>query len=104
VCALSDCDTEAYVDAVNAEGLCGFHDWRLPTAGELASIVHHGRVGPAIDPDYFPDVAADGTPYWTSTPFAIDGSFAWGLIFDDGRLVLASKSARLRLRLVRAGE
>lgn len=32
------CNTEAYVNAVNAEGLCGHQDWRLPTYTELAAI------------------------------------------------------------------
>ncbi|MFO7285293.1 MAG: DUF1566 domain-containing protein [Gammaproteobacteria bacterium] len=104
VCSLSDCNTQAYVEAVNAVGLCGFHDWRLPTAGELASIVHHGRTTPAIDTNYFPDVPADGTPYWTSTPFAADATTAWGIDFMDGVLLYAGKAARFRVRLVRADD
>ncbi|MGE3773678.1 MAG: DUF1566 domain-containing protein [Gammaproteobacteria bacterium] len=32
------CNTEAYVEAVNAQGLCGHRDWRLPTYTELAGI------------------------------------------------------------------
>src|SRR3990172_6109187 len=28
VCSGSDCDTSAFVDAVNARGLCGYSDWR----------------------------------------------------------------------------
>lgn len=32
------CNTEAYVEAVNAQGLCGHRDWRLPTYTELAAI------------------------------------------------------------------
>lgn len=34
----ASCNTEAYVEAVNAEGLCGHHDWRLPTYMELAAV------------------------------------------------------------------
>lgn len=36
-CSLADkrCNTDAYITAVNAAGLCGHHDWRLPTVGEL---------------------------------------------------------------------
>ncbi|HMM77025.1 MAG TPA: DUF1566 domain-containing protein [Gammaproteobacteria bacterium] len=32
------CNTEAYVEAVNAQGLCGHRDWRLPTYTELAAV------------------------------------------------------------------
>ena len=32
------CNTEAYVNAVSAAGLCGFHDWRLPTINELVAV------------------------------------------------------------------
>jgi len=27
---LSQCNTQAFVAAVNAQGLCGFNDWRMP--------------------------------------------------------------------------
>jgi hypothetical protein len=36
-CLGSDCDTAAYVNAVNATGLCGFDDWRMPSRDELGS-------------------------------------------------------------------
>ncbi|NOT83619.1 MAG: DUF1566 domain-containing protein, partial [Methylococcaceae bacterium] len=31
------CDTESYVRQVNAQGLCGANDWRLPTGDELVA-------------------------------------------------------------------
>ena len=34
------CHTEDYIDAVNAEGLCGYSDWRLPTENELPTLLH----------------------------------------------------------------
>ena len=42
------CNTEAYVEAVNATALCGYRDWRLPTYAELAAIAPytHGDTTP----------------------------------------------------------
>ena len=37
-CSGSDCDTHAFVAAVNEAGHCGFNDWRMPTRDELGSI------------------------------------------------------------------
>lgn len=103
-CSGSDCDTSAYVDAVNAAGLCGFDDWRVPTADELASLVHHGRTAPSIDVDYFPDVPSGSALFWTSTPVANAASEAWSLDFAEGTLVNPPKSYAAYLRLVRAAQ
>jgi hypothetical protein len=37
-CKGSACDTAALVKAINAEGFCGYQDWRMPTRDELGSI------------------------------------------------------------------
>ncbi|HEY8519937.1 MAG TPA: DUF1566 domain-containing protein [Gammaproteobacteria bacterium] len=106
-CVGSTCNTHAYAAVVNAETLCGFDDWRLPTAAELTSLVHHGRAAPAIDVDYFPDAdvpAGDDALYWTATPSAADSAKAWAVDFATGELVSAHKSYPARVRLVRAGE
>lgn len=103
-CTNSGCDTSSYVSSINAQTLCGFDDWRLPTADELASLVHHGRTNPAIDLDYFPDVPSADALYWTSTPFAQDASKAWSVNFDNGELVNVQKAYPAYLRLVRASK
>ncbi|HEX6999455.1 MAG TPA: DUF1566 domain-containing protein [Gammaproteobacteria bacterium] len=103
-CTGSACDTAAYAAAVNAQTLCGFDDWRLPAASELASIVHHGRSAPAIDADYFPDVPSAEALYWTATPSAADANAAWAVNFATGELVSVFKSYPARVRLVRAAE
>ncbi|MBZ2190208.1 DUF1566 domain-containing protein [Alcanivorax sp. JB21] len=60
------CTVEAYVTAVNAEGLCGHQDWRLPDLHELLSLVHYGRQQtPWQDTDFFPE--ASSVPLWSST-------------------------------------
>ena len=43
------CETQAYVDWVNRQGLCGYSDWRLPSIRELVSIAVISSEIPAFD-------------------------------------------------------
>lgn len=111
-CSLTNCNTEAFVNAVNAAGLCGFYDWRLPNHMELLSIVHFGGSdGMKLDMDYFPyagDPDADVIWYWTAQPGA-DGvsnnaaQNAWAIDFISGVDNFLNKSSAAHVRLVRAG-
>ncbi len=97
------CDTEKFVQDVNAVGLCGASDWRLPTAKELHSIVDLGRGDElAIDPDYFPNTYDNRNmkTFWSSSPF--DKSRAWFVNFDDGYIYHSTKVSGNRVRLVRS--
>ncbi len=91
------CDASAYVDAVNAAGLCGAQDWRLPTVRELQGIVSAGNAGPAIDSDYFPNTQVGSC--WTATPAAADTARAWRVDFarGDSGTELSSNSSGVRL-------
>ncbi|GEM_PF-2332752 len=40
---LALCNTQAYIDAVNAQNLCAGSDWRLPTVKELVSILNYAQ-------------------------------------------------------------
>jgi hypothetical protein len=95
------CDTEHFAAAVNAAGLCGAHDWRLPTVKELESIVDFGRAGPAVDPAYFPNTA--DSYYWSATPYAGDGRIAWYVSFNHGSASHGVRDFGLHVRLVRGG-
>ena len=107
-CIGSDCDTEAFKNAVNIAGWCGSNDWRLPTLGELQSIVDKGKKRPAIDTDYFPNTSILKFYTWTSSPIAdIDAGvdFAWAVSFDAGISIAWGKTggAVAGARLVRGG-
>jgi hypothetical protein len=52
--------------------LGGDEDWRLPTEGELLTIIDTSFTGIAIDTKYFKDTL--GVPFWTSTPGEYDNS------------------------------
>ena len=60
ICSGSACDTESYVEAVNAVGLCGRNDWRIPESREYLSL------NGALFVTYFP-FSPSGN-YWTTAP------------------------------------
>ena len=94
--AAGGCDTAAYAAAVNAAGLCGAGDWRLPSRDELASLSMNrdGGLNYLGDPSYFQS-SSDSGGYWTSTP-GYDGASAWSIGFD-----VASRNSKSTPRLVR---
>jgi hypothetical protein len=58
-------DVTGFLAAVNAAGLCGAHDWRLPSPTELQGIVDMNPVGAvAIDERFFPNSMANF--HWAS--------------------------------------
>lgn len=100
---LAQCNTQAYVAAVNAAGLCGASSgWRLPTRRELLSIVHLGTNSPAIDGNYFPNTQSNW--YWTSDLYAPDPAFAWNVFFNFGYAVALDLDGNVHVRLVRSGQ
>ncbi|WP_417913186.1 DUF1566 domain-containing protein [Candidatus Electronema sp. TJ] len=79
--AATFCNTQAYVNRVNAAGWCGASDWRMPTRKELEGLVHRGRYSPTIDISYFPDTTNGW--YWSGSPLA--GYSDYGRIVNFGR-------------------
>jgi hypothetical protein len=100
------CNTHAYAQAVNAQGLCGAKDWRLPDVNQLLSIVHMGRTDQSIEETYFPDTADTMLSgwYWSSTPVANDSSLTLGIGFYFGRANVHGKGGDGQVRLVRSGQ
>ncbi len=98
-CEESDCDTNAYVQAVNDSGLCGANDWRMPTKRELLSIIDNAHFKPAVDARLFPNTLS--SYYWTSSPYPDQNNSAWQVYFQSGEASPNNKSESNHIRLVR---
>jgi len=87
-CSGSDCDTYAYVQAVNREGYCGFRDWRVPLRDELASISDPRKMSrpPTTNLEFFPH--AQAAEYWSSNDyhFQYDSAWAWNFLYGHDRV------------------
>lgn len=110
--ATAQCNTQAYIDQINAQGVCGFFDWRLPDVQELQSIVHYGKTSPPlVDTVFFPYWGGANSQtlwYWTSQSSA-DGvsndiaQNAWAIDMNSGTDGFLLKTSERRVILVRAG-
>jgi hypothetical protein len=100
-CQNSDCDTHAYVEAVNSTGHCGFTDWRVPLRGELASISdpRGAESLPTVNPRYFPHMQS--AEYWSANDFAFQWNAAWVWNFQHGHDRVEWKATPRHVRLVR---
>jgi hypothetical protein len=96
-----NCNTHSYAQAVNAQGLCGASDWRLPSRRELQGIVDYGRHSPAIDTAYFPNTATESSAVWADTLEVYNPNNAWSVYFRNGDTSASGRDYNLRVRLVR---
>jgi hypothetical protein len=100
----TDCDTLAYVEAINTQRLCGYSDWRLPRKEELLSLIQYanGRTESqaTIDAQYFPQTAPSW--YWTASSNPNKPDYAWFVLFRNGLALNALKHHPKHIRLVRS--
>lgn len=73
---LSNCNTQAYIDKINEQKLCGVDNWRLPTYHELFNIANlTGATGKDIYPS---QIIKNGEltrgTFWTSSPLLTSNS------------------------------
>ena len=96
------CTTQAYVDAINAAGLCGFKDWRLPTVAELKPLTSINKGGATIDVAQFPNTAPVG--YWTASSYPHRDNYVWYVFFAGaGDAFGDASTANYAVRVVRTG-
>ncbi len=100
-CISDDCDTTAYVQAVNATGYCGHSDWRMPTRDELGSISDPRKIEnpPTANLAIFPYTQAE--EYWSSNDYQFQYDTAWRWNFKFGHDRVDWKASPARVRLVR---
>ena len=100
-CAGSDCDTTAYVEAVNTMGYCGHSDWRMPSRDELGSISDPRKPNnpPTANLNYFPYTQSG--EYWSANDYQFQYNAAWRWSFEFGHDRVEWKKEPARIRLVR---
>lgn len=95
------CNSESYVNAVNAATVCGFSDWRVPNPRELFSLVNSGSTTyPIVDQSIFSDMTNQNT-YWTSASYPSRASDAYVVHFLGPSTGWNTKTFAYYLRLVR---
>jgi hypothetical protein len=125
-CVTADCQTARpngltifkWVAQLNGAHFAGHHDWRVPNAKELQSIVNYNVVNPAVTPAFhgascgscssLADAACSCTQsnnYWSSTTYALPGILdgAWVVYFANGTVVFNVKTSTYFVRAVRGG-
>jgi hypothetical protein len=96
------CDTYSFVQKVNAQGLCGYKDWRMPSSGELFGITDLRGVRPTIDVSFFPNTVA--SYFWSGSPVAGGLDYARDVYFYSGGDHWDERSSAFAVRLVRTGQ
>jgi hypothetical protein len=100
-CVGSECDTSAYVEAVNQSVYCGHNDWRMPTRDELGSISDPRKLDqpPTINLKFFPHTQPD--EYWSGNDYQFQYNAAWLWNYQFGHDRVEWKASARRVRLVR---
>jgi hypothetical protein len=100
-CVASDCDTTAYVEAVNQAGYCGHNDWRLPSRDELGSVSDPRKPHnpPTANLKYFPYTQIG--EYWSANDYQFQYNAAWRWSFEFGHDRVDWKKEPASIRLVR---
>ena len=100
-CTASACDTHAWVEAVNTEGFCGHHDWRLASRDELASISDPRKKDspPTTNMTYFPHTQP--LEYWSGNDYSFQWNAAWVWSYQYGHDRVEWKASPRMARLVR---
>ena len=98
----ADCDTHAYIEAMNKQNFCGHNDWRLPTREQMQTLLDFegGDVNTKIDNQYFPRTKPSW--YWTSSEHDKKNDYAWYVLFRNGHALSDLKERPKHIRLVRA--
>jgi hypothetical protein len=79
--------------------LAGKPRWRVPTMGELLTLIDEHADSPMIDRSAFP--ATPGEPFWSSSTFANGAELAWYVRFDQGSGLYGRLIEPFRVRCVR---
>lgn len=97
-CNQKPCDSEHFIQRINQEKLCGKNNWRLPTPGELLSIIDQSQTNPAVDTHYFPNLSFNA--HWTAQTHAERTDAAWYVYFTAGDNGVIAKTSVANILVV----
>lgn len=91
----------AQVAEINAKGVDGHNDWRMPMVPELASIVERQCFNPRMNSAVFP--GAPSEIFWSNMEKMGQTDYAYTLNFGAGEALATAKEQPGAIRLVRGG-
>ena len=91
--------TAVKIAALNEANFAGHSDWRLPTNGELLTLVDYERWSPACRSRFAP---MQSGYYWSSWTYQGRPNSAFGVYFLDGTTGALGKTILTYVRAVRA--
>ncbi|WCL49702.1 Lcl C-terminal domain-containing protein [Leptospira sp. GIMC2001] len=95
-CGTGSLTTYTWENAISA---CS-SPWRLPSINELKTIVDTAKTSnPTIESTVFPGTIT-GSPYWSSTTYAINTTIAWYILFNTGSVSYNAKTNSYVVRCV----
>ncbi len=101
-CFTERCDTEKFVQDVNAIGLCGSSAWRMPTAKELEGVADLGIQN--IDTTYFATNIGWINISWSGTPYAGSPTASWAYDSSKRVAIVLSRNSPVSVVLVYGGQ
>jgi hypothetical protein len=98
------CNTQAYINKINSESLCGLSSWELPSRDALLGLIDKSRTSPAINTNFFPNTNIDGSDYYVSSTlrggniwlvrYSGKGNDAWGFRYRRSYIRLNHKGSK----------
>ena len=98
------CNTQAYINQINSESLCGLSNWELPSRDALLGLIDNSRTNPAINTNFLPNTNIDGSDYYVSSTlrggniwlvrYSGKGNDAWGFRHRRSYIRLNHKSSK----------
>lgn len=89
-------DATSYCTTLNLNGT----GWRLPSVGELETLIDETLYAPSIDRTAFPNMPTDDLLFWTQSTYSLSTDFFWAVSFDYGLAEVQSQSQSHYVRCV----